>query len=53
MVRTGTRIRIGVAYTTLILPYTGLMGEGVIYNNRLPSLLEVQHLYLATKWRYA
>jgi len=35
----------------LINPFSGLMGEIFIYNRVLPPL-EVQNIYLKTKWRY-
>jgi len=42
---------IGVASSTKNNPFNGLIGEVAVYNRALTPL-EVQHNYLATKWRY-
>ena len=41
----------GVLRATLVGDYTGIIGEVRLYNRALTPL-EIQHNYLATKWRY-
>ncbi len=49
---TATATQIGIFGNGIGSPLDGIAGEVCIYNRAL-TLLEIQHNYLATKWRYA
>lgn len=41
----------GLQRTTFVAPYTGVIGDVLVYN-RVLSTTEIKNIYQATKWRY-